>query len=58
VSVVVGGLVDLSFDFDLGLSFERRRVRDGIVVVIIVEGLSIGCGRVQCVEMGRFGLCG
>jgi hypothetical protein len=52
---VVGGL---DLDLDLGLSFERRWVRDGIVVVIIVEGLGFGYVRVQCVEMGGFGLCG
>jgi hypothetical protein len=53
-----GGGLDLRFDLDLGLSFERRWVRDGIVVVIIVEGLGFGYVRVQCVEMGGFGLCG
>jgi hypothetical protein len=53
-----GGGLGLDLDLDLGLSFERRWVRDGMVVVIIVGGLVIGCVRVQCVEMGGFGLCG
>jgi hypothetical protein len=44
-----GGLVEVRFDFDLGLSFERMVWRDGMVVVIIVEGLSIRGVRVQCV---------
>jgi hypothetical protein len=35
-----GGGLDLRFDLDLGFSFERRWVRDGMVVVV--------CGRIGC----------